>query len=157
MINLIFCAQSDTTAGFFSKNAAALNAAKNRELDQKALLEISNLSELKKLVRAPRYAKKAIRRGSKITFIYQNKQKKVADINMPENCAIRINTDELHAWFLREFGMMFASSANLHDKSFDMDSSLRICDILALDSRGIFEGQSSQILRLGKTRFKRIR
>ena len=69
---MIFLAQTDTTAGFLSKDYKELNRAKKREQDQPCVLATAKFSELKNFVRVPQKFKNFVRRAKKTTFIYAN-------------------------------------------------------------------------------------
>lgn len=69
---MIFLAQTDTTAGFLSKDYKELNRAKRREQDQPCVLATAKFSELKNFVRVPQKFKNFVRRAKKTTFIYVN-------------------------------------------------------------------------------------
>jgi len=69
---MIFLAQTDTTAGFLSKDYKELNRAKRREQDQPCVLATAKFSELKNFVRVPQKFKNFVRRAKKTTFIYAN-------------------------------------------------------------------------------------
>lgn len=69
---MIFLAQTDTTAGFLSKDYKELNHAKRREQDQPCVLTTAKFSELKNFVRVPQKFKNFVRRAKKTTFIYAN-------------------------------------------------------------------------------------
>lgn len=69
---MIFLAQTDTTAGFLSKDFRELNRAKRREQDQPCVLTTAKFSELKNFVRVPQKFKNFVRRAKKTTFIYAN-------------------------------------------------------------------------------------
>lgn len=86
---MIYLAQTDTTAGFLSKDLKALNALKKRPLDQACLVTTAKLSELTKLTRVPNHFKNTVRKSKKTTFLYPNSK------------AIRVVKDCSHANFLK--------------------------------------------------------
>ena len=71
---MIYLAQTDTTAGFLSKNLEEINALKGRAKDQPCLITSAKFDELKKIVRVPNQFKNWVRRAKKTTFIYPNNQ-----------------------------------------------------------------------------------
>ncbi|MEE6565056.1 Sua5 YciO YrdC YwlC family protein, partial [Campylobacter coli] len=104
---MIYLAQTDTTAGFLSKNLEEINALKGRAKDQPCLITSAKFDELKKIVRVPNQFKNWVHRAKKTTFIY------------PNNQAVRIVKDCKHAQFLEKMGCFYSSSANKHGQKFD--------------------------------------
>jgi len=79
---MIFLAQTDTTAGFLSKDFRELNRAKRREQDQPCVLATAKFSELKNFVRVPQKFKNFVRRAKKTTFIYANSTLSLAALEL---------------------------------------------------------------------------
>ena len=79
---MIFLAQTDTTAGFLSKDYKELNRAKRREEDQPCVLATAKFSELKNFVRVPQKFKNFVRRAKKTTFIYANSTLSLAALEL---------------------------------------------------------------------------
>lgn len=79
---MIFLAQTDTTAGFLSKDYKELNRAKRREQDQPCVLATAKFSELKNFVRVPQKFKNFVRRAKKTTFIYANSTLSLAALEL---------------------------------------------------------------------------
>lgn len=104
---MIYLAQTDTTAGFLSKDFKALNRLKNRPENTPCLIATAYLSELLTLTRVPRKFKNCVRKAKKTTFIYPNAK------------AIRVVKEDKHAKFLAQKGWLYSSSANLHGQTFD--------------------------------------
>lgn len=140
---MIYLAQTDTTAGFLSKNLKKLNTLKNRNQDQPCLITTTKFSELKKLARVPKYFKNLVRKSKKTTFIYPNLQ------------AIRIVKDHPHEDFLKKWDWLFSTSANKHGKEFDEIWAKNVADKI-IDQK-LFEGNASKILKLSKKRKRKIR
>ena len=69
---MIYLAQTDTTAGFLSKDLKKLNSIKNRPLNQPCLICVSKFKNLQNFSRVPKKYKNLIRRSKKTTFIYPN-------------------------------------------------------------------------------------
>lgn len=144
---MIYLAQTDTTAGFLSKNLEELNALKGRDKNQPCLITTAKLSELKELARVPAPFKNLVRRSKKTSFIYPNQK------------AIRIVKECKHAEFLSKNGYFYSSSANKHGQSFDEKWAKEI----VLKNKGVvldeefFENTPSSIFKLSKTNRAKIR
>lgn len=104
---MIYLAQTDTTAGFLSKDFKAINRLKNRPENTPCLIATAYLSELLTLARVPRKFKNYVRRAQKTTFIYPNAK------------AIRVVKWGKHAKFLAQKGWLYSSSANSHRENFN--------------------------------------
>ena len=72
LFKMIFLAQTDTTAGFLSKDFTELNKAKGRPEDTPCVITLSKFSELKNFVRVPNSHKNLVRRAKKTTILYPN-------------------------------------------------------------------------------------
>lgn len=132
----IILAQSDTTAGFLSRDKRALNRIKGREEEQEILRTFASFYELAKFSRIPRAHRSFVRRASRTSFILSPQK------------AFRIVKDPHHAEFLRHVGWLYSTSANAHGQRFSLEFALRCADIVVLDSRGIYESKPSRILKL---------
>ena len=66
---MIYLAQTDTTAGFLSKDFREINALKRRAADKPCLITTAKFSELKNLTRVPAKFKNLVRRARKTTFL----------------------------------------------------------------------------------------
>jgi tRNA A37 threonylcarbamoyladenosine synthetase subunit TsaC/SUA5/YrdC len=141
----IYLVQTDTTVGFLSQDKKKLNKIKNRPLNTPVLREVESLDTLKSFVRVPDKFKKLVRRAKKTTFIYPNKE------------SFRVVRDEKHLEFLKKFLWMYSTSANMHGKKFDETWAKEKADIVVEDKRGFFEGEASKIIKLGKTKCKKLR
>lgn len=69
---MLYLAQTDTTAGFLSKDEREINKAKGRALQTPCILTMSSLKELVSLVRVPKAHKNLVRKAKKTSFIYKN-------------------------------------------------------------------------------------
>ncbi|MDA3967730.1 MULTISPECIES: hypothetical protein [Helicobacter] len=141
----ILLAQSDTTAGFLSKDPSLLNKVKNRSINQKIIITTSKLSNLKSLARIPNIHKNKVRRQTQSTFIYKN------------NKAIRVIKDSKHSKLLDNFDYLYSTSANPHKQNFETTFAINSADIVILDERGLYEGKPSQIYKLNNKTIKRLR
>ncbi len=68
---MLYLAQTDTTAGFLSKDEREINKAKGRALQTPCILTMSSLKELLSLVRVPKAHKNLVRKAKKTSFIYK--------------------------------------------------------------------------------------
>lgn len=140
---MIYLAQTDTTAGFLSKNLEEINVLKGRDKNQPCLITSAKFSELKALARIPKSFKNLVRRSKKTTFIYPNTK------------AIRIVKECTHAKFLEKNGYFYSSSANKHEKEFDEEWARSVADII-LDEN-FYENTPSRILKISKNKIIKIR
>ncbi|TEY04010.1 Sua5 YciO YrdC YwlC family protein [Campylobacter sp. US33a] len=140
---MIYLAQTDTTAGFLSKDLKELNALKGRAKEQPCLITSAKFSELKNLARVPSGFKNLVRRAKKTTFIYPNTK------------AIRIVKECKHAKFLEENGYFYSSSANKHGQKFDEIWARSVANVV-LDEV-FFENTPSKIIKLNRGKLKKIR
>ncbi|MBF7042632.1 Sua5 YciO YrdC YwlC family protein [Campylobacter volucris] len=140
---MIYLAQTDTTAGFLSKDLKSLNSLKKRSLNKPCLITTAKFSELQKLTRIPKHFKNTIRKSKKTTFIYPNKK------------AIRVVKDHPHEQFLKKFDWLYSTSANEHGKKFNRIWAMQNCDI-AVDEV-FFEMSASKIFKLRGTKKIRLR
>ena len=140
----LYLAQSDTTIGFLSQSAEKISEVKNRPKDKKYIITISNLKLLKEFVRVNRRFKKRVRRAKKTTFIYKER-------------AVRVVKDDKHLDFLSKIGWAYSSSANLSFHSYDKEFAFKNAEIVVEDNRGLKEGKSSKIYKIGKTKLKIVR
>ena len=141
----IILAQTDTTAGFLSLDKHRLNRAKNRQEDQEILRTFGSFADLMRCSRVPSAHKRFIRQASKISTI------------LPNQKSFRVVKDPLHREFLRYFGGLYSTSANRTKEAFSLEFALQVADIIALDSRGLYEDKPSAIYRLSRTRKRRAR
>lgn len=143
--DLVYLAQTDTTAGFLSQNASALSHAKGRSPQQPFLRCTDSFREQKRFARTPRHFRKFLRRSRKTTFIYANHE------------AIRVVREGVHHRFLKRFGWLYSTSANRHGERFESTYAMKKADIIVEDGRGFFEGEPSSIYRIGRRRKRRVR
>ena len=144
-ISPIILAQTDTTVGFLSQSPTALNLAKHRPINQAVLATFASLQCAKQTHRIPRIHHHFVRQANKISIILSNKK------------SFRVVKDPLHREFLSYFGGLYSTSANRTKESFSLEFALRVADIIALDSRGLYEDKPSTIYRLSRTRKRRTR
>lgn len=140
---MIFLAQTDTTAGFLSKNPQELNKIKNRPLNTPCIITLSKLKELKTFTRVPKNYKNFVRRAKKTTILYKNLQ------------AIRVIKDCKHSEFLDKNGFMYSTSANLHNEKFNLEFAKNMADCIV--DNDFFENKPSVILKISNKKIKKIR
>lgn len=141
----LYLTQTDTTVGFVSLDPKKLAQAKNRDSNQPFLIAVDSFKKLKNLTRIPKTYRKRVRRSCKTSFLYPNKK------------AIRVVRASSHARFLKRFDYLYTTSANKHKQVYDFTYAWNQADIVVEDNRGLYEGQASNILKLGKKRIQRLR
>ena len=143
--DLVYLAQTETTAGFLSQNAEALSRIKNRPSGKSFLISVDSLSTLRTFTRVPKNHKNHVRRANKTTFAY------------PCGLAIRVVKDEEHLQFLRKFKWSYSTSSNLSGKGFDEAFATEKADVILFTCKGFFEDKPSSIFRLGKRKMRKLR
>ncbi len=141
----LYLAQTDTTAGFLSQDAKKLAEAKKRSSAKPFLIAVDSFATLKKFTRVPKRHKNLVRRAKKVTFVY------------PNNKALRVVKDRDHLTFLSKLSWAYSTSANRSGKDFDEEWARSIADVVVEDSRGLFAGRASRIVKLGKRRRGKLR
>jgi len=142
---LVYLAQTETTAGFLSQNAEALSRIKNRPEGKAFLLSVDSFHTLKTFTRVPKEHKKEVRRACKTTFAY------------PCGLAIRVVKDEAHLQFLKKLKWSYSTSSNASGKKFDEVFALQKVDAIVFTCKGFFEDKASTIVKLGKTKMRKLR
>lgn len=143
--DLVYLAQTETTAGFLSQNADALSKIKNRPSGKSFLISVDSLQTLNSFTRVPKYHRKKVRRASKTTFAY------------PCGLAIRVVKDEEHLSFLKKLKWSYSTSSNESGKGFNEDFAKAKADVILFTCKGFFEDKPSMILKLRKARMKKLR
>ncbi|MDD3341967.1 MAG: Sua5/YciO/YrdC/YwlC family protein [Sulfurospirillaceae bacterium] len=141
----VYLAQTDTTAGFLSQNTQALASLKQRPASKPFLLSVDSLRTLSAFTRVPQKHRNKVRRASKTTFVY------------PCGLAIRVVKDKEHLAFLHKIRWSYSTSSNLSGKEFDEDFAVANVDAILFTSKGFFESSPSTIIRLGKSKMKKLR
>lgn len=140
---MVYLAQTDTTAGFLSKNLMEINSIKSRSANQPCLITTAKFSELLDLTRVPKKFKNQVRRAKKTTFLYPNLK------------AIRVVKWCKHAKFLEQNGWFYSSSANIHGQNFDEIWAKSVADVVV--DGNFSQNSSSKIYKISKTNIKRLR
>lgn len=84
---MLYLAQTDTTAGFLSKDEREINKAKGRALQTPCILTMSSLKELTSLVRVPKAHKNLVRKAKKTSFIYKKARANENSLNLSDELA----------------------------------------------------------------------
>ena len=84
---MLYLAQTDTTAGFLSKDEREINKAKGRALQTPCILTMSSLKELASLVRVPKAHKNLVRKAKKTSFIYKKTRVNENSLNLRDELA----------------------------------------------------------------------
>ena len=141
--NLVFLTQTDTTIGFVSQNADKLTQIKQRPPHKHYIKAVNSLQTLKTFTRVPNRHRNRVRRARKTTFI------------MPDTYSYRVVRDKHHLLLLDRLRWAYTTSANLSNKAYDESFAKEMADILIAPLSQTQE--ASQIYKLGKNTFKRIR
>jgi tRNA A37 threonylcarbamoyladenosine synthetase subunit TsaC/SUA5/YrdC len=143
--DLVYLAQTETTAGFLSQNAEALARIKNRPSGKSFLISVDSLQTLCSFTRVPKRHKNSVRRAKKTTFAY------------PCGLAIRVVKDEAHLQFLQKLKWSYSTSSNPSGKGFDEVYAQEKADVILFTCKGFFESKPSSILKLGKRKMRKLR
>lgn len=143
--DVVYLAQTETTAGFLSQNAEALATIKNRPSGKSFLISVDSLQTLRSFTRVPKHHKNHIRRAKKTTFAY------------PCGLAIRVVKDAEHLQFLQKLKWSYSTSSNPSGKCFDEAFAEEKADAILFTCKGFFESKPSSILRLGKVKMRKLR
>ena len=84
---MLYLAQTDTTAGFLSKDEKEINKVKGRALQTPCILTMSSLKELVSLVRVPKAHKNLVRKAKKTSFIYKKTSTNKNFLNLNDDLA----------------------------------------------------------------------
>ncbi|WP_270961115.1 Sua5 YciO YrdC YwlC family protein [Campylobacter upsaliensis] len=143
----IYLCQTDTTAGFLSKNKALLNKLKNRPLNTPCLITTARFSTLLRLTRVPKTFKNLVRKAQKTTFIYPNQK------------ALRIVKNGKHAKFLQKHDWLYSSSANKHKKPFKLSYALFLAKKhkIKIVDKNLHEANASKIFKLSRSKMRKMR
>lgn len=141
----ILLTQTDTTVGFLSQEAKKLYEIKSRDTTKPFLKVYPNFHNfLQDKNRIPSSMKNLVRRSKKTTFIVKNR-------------AFRIAASPLHSQILRQLQWSYSTSANESGKHFQREFCEAKADIIIEDSKGLYETQSSSLLKINSVAKRRLR
>jgi tRNA A37 threonylcarbamoyladenosine synthetase subunit TsaC/SUA5/YrdC len=140
----ILLAQTDTTVGFLSQNAKALEEIKQRAENKPFLKVYAELKNLRRDIRIPSLHKQRVRHSKKTTFIVKNQ-------------AFRYVSDPKHAALIKPYRWLYSTSANERGKSYESSFCYSVSDILIEDNRGLYEQSASKIFLLNTAHLKQLR
>ncbi len=142
----IYLTQTDTTVGFLSSDDKKLASIKQRDIIKKTLRVVDSFKTLKTHTRIPKNKRKLIRNSKFTTFIY------------PNNDSFRfVNKNCLHHKFIKKFGTLYSTSANVTNEKFNLEFAVEKCDIEVLNDVEYFDTHSSKILKITKNKLIKIR
>lgn len=144
--SFVYLTQTDTTVGFLSNDDKKLTAIKQRPQTQKILQVVDSFETLKTKVRVPSKFKKLVRKSKKTTFIYPN-----------QDSFRVVDNSSFHYDFIKKFKIMYSTSANLTQHSFDETFAKEHANVIVEDKNGFFEAPSSQLIKFSCTKIKRLR
>jgi tRNA A37 threonylcarbamoyladenosine synthetase subunit TsaC/SUA5/YrdC len=138
--------QTDTTVGFLSSDDKKLTKLKNRTTSKKILQVVSSFEILKSYTRVPKKFRKLVRRAKKTTFIFPNK------------LGFRVVPKNSHHYnFVNKYKILYSTSANQTNKSFDNIFALKSCDISIHTKDNYNENTSLDIYMISKNKINKIR
>ncbi|MEA3383981.1 MAG: Sua5 YciO YrdC YwlC family protein [Campylobacterota bacterium] len=144
--NLVYLVQTDTTVGFLSSNDKKLSTIKQRDIKQKTLQVVDSLATLKTKVRVPNKQKNTVRRAKQTTFIY------------PNSLSFRVvNINSHHHKFIKKFGCLYSTSANITKQDFEEKFATDNADIILYNKDQFSQTVSSSIYKINNKKIKRIR
>ncbi len=144
--SLVYLVQTQTTVGILSQDSTKLAKIKQRPASQKMLCEVDSFKTLLQHTRVPKKYRKMVRNSKNTTFIYPNGESfRVVDKN------------SAHYDFIKKFGVMYSTSANITGKDFDEEWAKSVVDVIVEDSRGFSQNQSSSIIKLTANSMEKIR
>jgi len=142
----VYLVQTDTTVGFLSSNDEKLALLKKRDTKQKMLQVVDSFKTLKQFTRVPKQYRKKVRNSKITTFIY------------PNGLGFRvIQRDSKHQSFIKKFGCLYSTSANITKNNFDKQFALDMSDIIVYGEDNFTEKLSSKIYKIDKQKIKKIR
>ncbi|MEN8146989.1 MAG: Sua5/YciO/YrdC/YwlC family protein [Campylobacterota bacterium] len=141
----VILAQTDTTVGFLSQDAAKLAVIKERPLSKPFIQSFDSLKTYTEMAgRVPNRHKSRLRRSKSTTYVINNS-------------AIRIVAEGEHHQLLAKYGWLYSTSANAKGKSFEIGFAEQKADVIVEDERGLFEGSASKIYKLNHKKIRRLR
>lgn len=140
----ILLAQTDTTVGFLSQDAGALERIKGRPEGKPFLKVFADFSTLRRFIRVPPSHRIRVRHARKTTFVVASQ-------------AFRCVAGSDHARLVERYGWLYSTSANPSGGSYDPHYCAERADRIVEDSRGLCESSPSTILRLGRRRVQKLR
>ncbi len=145
MKNRVLLAQTDTTVGFLSQDSQQLSRIKERP-DTKPFLKVyADLKSYKNSQnRVPRRYKKMLRRAEQTTFVINNR-------------AFRIVKSEPHLSLIKKADWFYSTSANKSGHGFERTFCEESADIIVEDFRGLHEQAPSSIIKLGRSKRRKLR
>ena len=130
--------------GFLSKDKYQLNTIKHRDVNTPLILEVASLSDID--ARIPKIHRKQIRNKTLTTYI------------TPSGKSFRVTLhNTAHKEFIVRYGAMYSTSANKTGQKFEYDWALGQADVVVYEKEKLQEKQPSNIVKLYKTKQKRIR
>ncbi len=139
----VFLTKTDTTIGFVSQDADALNRIKRRPPHKHYIKAVDSLQTLQHFTRVPQLFKNHLRRASRTTFI------------MPSGDSYRVIKDRHHLGLIKRLKWAYTTSANISGASYDKSFAIEAADVVVRPLEGT--QNPSTILKLGKHTRRRIR
>lgn len=144
LASAVALAQTDTTVGLLSGEGAKLNRIKGRSENQPLIRAVGDLKTLQTFARVPGVHKNCVRRMKKTTFVFGN----------GESCRV-IRGD--HRSFFERIRWIYTTSANPTGHAFDETWAKTCADLWVLTPEGLSENPASALVKLGRSRLKKLR
>jgi len=123
-----------------------LTRIKQRPDDKKILQVVKNNKILLENTRVPNIYKSKVRRSKKRTFIYPN----------GESFRVVYRFDN-HYNFLDKFDILYSTSANMTNQSFDFDFANSCSDVVVYSKEQFEQKNSSKIFKITNKKIQKIR
>ncbi len=144
-VERVILTQTDTTVGFLSRDAAALERIKARPGGKPFLKVFPGLAGYREAGgRIPPAFRRMLRYARKTTFVVKGQ-------------AFRIVRDPRHLALLQRCGWMYSTSANRSGEAFERAFCESHADIVVEEHQGLHEAPASSIVRLGRTKQRSLR
>ncbi len=136
---LLYLAQTDTVVGFLSQSQSALENAKDRLPNKRFIKVVASSSG----IRVPKLHKNLIRKAKKTTLICKE--------------SFRVVRDEPHVSLVERFGWLYSTSANRSGERFCIEFAISRADVVVYGQKEYSFEIPSKILKLSRSRKKRLR
>lgn len=141
----VILTQTDTTVGFLSQDAQKLYEIKSRPATKPFIKVFKDFrSFLDDGNRVVKNRKNLVRRSKKTTFIINN-------------FSFRVAPPTLNSQILRDTPWFYSTSANKSGEKFSRDFCESKADIIVENANGLFEQNSSALIKINKQKMRKLR
>ena len=141
MDSKLFLTNTDTTIGFISKDAKALDIAKDRASNKGYIKALSSLKLVKK--RVPKKYRKVVRRAKKTTFV------------LSKDYSFRVIRESSHLLLIKRLKEAYTTSANRSGEEFNLEYAKSKADVIIYPLNRL--DNPSKIYKLTKSKIERLR